>query len=266
MVDSLADDEAKLAGYAARLMDLAEEAVPKWVEQAVVSRTSTTRFEEDSLLLVATHQAQVDAVRTILPKLRVLLRLDIDRQRATPLEVIRKGVPFPTRVLELADVEPVARDEFAVRQFPADIYGITPMSLGEVHESLLIPGIEWGAAKAHVHLRRRREAGEAGAKRVAAYAPNLMDRGKILTALPTPEWLNSPTALTATDADLVIVDLTRVPDLSVLRDVPGWCIGYAPHVDDDLISSAAAAGCDEALARSVFFRRLSQGQIEVKKA
>jgi hypothetical protein len=32
-------------------------------------------------------------------------------------------------------------------------------------------------------------------------------------------------------------------------------IGFASHVDDELIGAARAAGCDEVLPRSVFFRR-----------
>jgi hypothetical protein len=32
-------------------------------------------------------------------------------------------------------------------------------------------------------------------------------------------------------------------------------VGFAPHVDDEALARASAAGC-EALPRSVFFRRL----------
>ncbi|HAN06897.1 MAG TPA: response regulator, partial [Acidimicrobiaceae bacterium] len=35
-------------------------------------------------------------------------------------------------------------------------------------------------------------------------------------------------------------------------------IGYAPHVDESLIDEASVSGCNEALARSVFFRRLPE--------
>lgn len=263
MADSLAKDEAKLAGYASRLAEVTERVLPTWVERAVISRTSTDRFETDSLLYVATHQAQVDAARTVLPKLRVLLRLDIDRQRSTPLEVIRKAVPYPTRVLQLAGVLAPERDGFSTRQFPADIYDLTPMSLAAVHEDLHEPGLEWGAAKAHVHLRRRREAG-GDSIRAAAYSPNLMDRGRIMSGLPSPLWLSSEKELGETDADLVVVDLARVKDLSILGKVSGWTVGYGPHVDSELFDEARAAGCDELLARSVFFKRLSLGQIEVR--
>lgn len=265
MADSLAEDEAKLAGYASRLMEVAEQVLPTWVERAVISRTSVERFETDSLLFVATHQAQVDAARTVMPKLRVLLRLDIDRQRSTPLEVIRKAVPFPSRVLQLAGVPEVERDEFATRQLPTDVYDLTPMSLAAVHEDLHMPGLEWGAAKAHVHLRRRREAGAGEAIRAAAYAPNLMDRGRIMSGLPSPLWLNNEQELADTDADLVVVDLTRVKDISILEDLDGWIVGYGPHVDSELFEKASAAGCDEVLARSVFFKRLAQGQITVRR-
>jgi hypothetical protein len=44
--------------------------------------------------------------------------------------------------------------------------------------------------------------------------------------------------------------LDVLPRLGAVRTV-----GFASHVDDDLLAAARAAGCDEVLARSVFFRR-----------
>jgi len=43
--------------------------------------------------------------------------------------------------------------------------------------------------------------------------------------------------------------------LDVLGDVGARTVGFAAHVDEELIAAASAAGCDEVLARSVFFRR-----------
>jgi len=43
--------------------------------------------------------------------------------------------------------------------------------------------------------------------------------------------------------------------LDVLGDVGARTVGFAAHVDEELMAAASAAGCDEVLARSVFFRR-----------
>ena len=56
-------------------------------------------------------------------------------------------------------VEPVVRDDFAQRAFPDDPYDLTPASFGAVDETLHDPGLRWGAAKAHVHMARRRRDG-----------------------------------------------------------------------------------------------------------
>jgi len=264
-VPTLADDEAKLAEYSAALLSAIEEAIPRWVEKCVVSRTSVAQFEEDSLLYVATHQAQVDAVRTLIPRVRTLLRLDIDRQRSTPLEVLRRGIQFPARVLDLASVPPVQRDDFSVAQFPDDAYDLTPMSFAAVDPALHEPALVWGAAKAHVHLRRRREAGAAQALLVAALIPNLMDRGKTLKTFPAIEWLSGDEAVRQTTADLVLIDLKRLDNLTSAANLEGWTVGFAPHVEEDLLMQAADAGFDEVLPRSVFFKRIVAGKISPPK-
>jgi hypothetical protein len=53
----------------------------------------------------------------------------------------------------------VRRDAEAVRQFPADPYDLTPMTFADLDPELAEAGIAWGAAKAHVHLARRRTGG-----------------------------------------------------------------------------------------------------------
>jgi hypothetical protein len=90
---------------------------------------------------------------------RALLASDIDDQRTGPLAVVRGAVRFPTAVLEQAGVPPVERDPFAVRQFPEDLYDLAPATFGDLDPTLHEPGLTWGAAKAHVHLARRRREG-----------------------------------------------------------------------------------------------------------
>jgi hypothetical protein len=73
--------------------------------------------------------------------------------------LLRAAVRIPTGVLAAAGVAPVDRDDFARRNFPDDPYDLTPASFADVDESLREPGLVWGAAKAHVHLARRRDEG-----------------------------------------------------------------------------------------------------------
>jgi hypothetical protein len=85
-------------------------------------------------------------------------------QRTNPLEIVRRSVVHPTRVLAAAGVAPVDRDEHARRIFPEDPYDLVPGAFGDLDPAVQEPGLLWGAAKAHVILRRRREldAGAAG--------------------------------------------------------------------------------------------------------
>ena len=92
-----------------------------------------------------------------MPDLRALLLTDIDNQFVSPLSVIRKAVSFPTKVLRNNNVPEVIRDEFAIRNFPKDVYDLSPASFGDLNEELQELGIAWGAAKAHTHLQRRKQ-------------------------------------------------------------------------------------------------------------
>ena len=95
---------------------------------------------------------------------------------------------------------------------------------------------------------------------VFAMTPDLMDRARIDEAIldvhhTTPGKIGSMAA----DGDLVLVDLLRIGDAVALAVATGArVIGFAPHVEDELLARAAVAGC-EALPRSVFFRRLAEG-------
>jgi hypothetical protein len=95
---------------------------------------------------------------------------------------------------------------------------------------------------------------------VFAIVPDLMDRARIDEAIlevhhTTPGKIGS----LAADGDLVIVDLRRVGDAVALAVATGArVIGYAPHVEEDVLARATTLGC-EALPRSVFFRRLTEG-------
>lgn len=151
------DDAARLAAYASALADAIEAALPGWVERAVASRAEPAGVE------VPGHEVGAAADRAaadVAPTIRALLDADIDEQRANPLHLLRAAVQYPTAVLQAAGVPATARDPDAVRLFPDDVYDLTPGSFADVDPALHEPGIRWGAAKAHVHLARRRAAGQ----------------------------------------------------------------------------------------------------------
>ena len=87
---------------------------------------------------------------------------------------------------------------------------------------------------------------------IVANVPNLMDRGRFGDSV---QFVQSVEELQSVDADLVFVDLSRS---QVLKHLPSQSqvIGFAPHVDTETLDAAKAAGCAEALPRSIFFKRL----------
>lgn len=126
--------------HATALADAIETALPRWVRR------------------VAPGVDPAPIVAEVMPRMRELLAADIDEQATTPLAIIREvAVPLLTSSLRAAGVEvpSAARDEFVAARFPDDVYGLTPSSWADIDESLVSPGIAWGAAKAFVHKQRR---------------------------------------------------------------------------------------------------------------
>ncbi len=152
------EDEA-LAVYAERLAAAIEAALAGWVVRSVRRVADAWRPGLGVELAGAAEQAGRDAVADVGPRVRTLLSSDVDRQATGPLDICRSAVGYQTRVLADAGVPPVERDDFAVRIFPDDVYGLVPASFAEIDESVAEPGLVWGAAKAHVVLARRRAEG-----------------------------------------------------------------------------------------------------------
>lgn len=157
MRPSASPDEAALAGYAVALADAVEAAIPAWVDRSVRRVLAEQGIELGPGLADRIEDAASAAVAEGGPRVRDLLATDIDQQAGNPLAVLRSLVSHPTAVLRDAGAEPVTRDEFKQRAFPDDDYDLSPASFAEVDPSLHEPGLAWGAAKAYVHLARRRE-------------------------------------------------------------------------------------------------------------
>ena len=91
--------------------------------------------------------------------------------------------------------------------------------------------------------------------RIAAHVPDLMDRSRLRSTKAEVVLVADPAELVGLDVDLVVVDLSRPGVLEVLGDIGVRTVGFAAHVEEELMAAASTAGCDEVLARSVFFRR-----------
>lgn len=147
---TLADDEAHLAVIAADFGAALSRQVPVWLRRRTLALAPSVEH--------AVLDQAVDATMAALgPELERILAADVDAGAGSPLAAVRASVGEVTAVLVAAGVDRPERDEFGARVFPDDIYGLGPASFAEIDESLHEPSLVWGAARAHVHLRRRRE-------------------------------------------------------------------------------------------------------------
>jgi hypothetical protein len=146
--DSGPDGDIQLARYATALADAIDGAVVPWLVGCVASRVSGHEGEA----LAAAEAARRDVV----PRIRDLLATDIDAQRATPLQLLRRGTAPVNRLLADAGATPPMRDDVSRRLDPDDVFDLGPAAYADLGPEVAEAGLVWGAAKAHVHLHRRR--------------------------------------------------------------------------------------------------------------
>lgn len=151
---SLADDEARLADFAADLANRVDAALEGWVRRTLVSAAAAGGAQ----VVADEISAVVAETRTkVMPELRRVLTADVDAGAGNPLAALRAGVGPMTERLQTWGAAQPPRDDFLERQFPGDPYQLGPAAFSDVDPDLHEPGLVWGAARAHVHLRRRRE-------------------------------------------------------------------------------------------------------------
>jgi hypothetical protein len=93
--------------------------------------------------------------------------------------------------------------------------------------------------------------------RIVAFVPDLMDRSR-LSGTPGLELVDrlADVAAAAAGAQLVLLDLSRPGALDVVPMLaPTPVVGFASHVDGDLLESARRAGCARAVPRSAVLAR-----------
>lgn len=67
-------------------------------------------------------------------------------------------------------------------------------------------------------------------------------------------FVSDPSEVEATGADVLFVDLDKCDDPAIYRLADLRVVGFGSHVDESRLVAARAAGFDEVLPRSVFFR------------
>jgi len=153
---TLADDEAMLADFGAELGAAIEASLDAWVNRLLdehLAGSGQPAIESEALsMVVAETRAEVT------PELRRIFAADVDDGAGNPLAALRDGVGPMTRALIARQCPRPERDPFHQSAFPNDPYGLGPASFADIDPSLHEPGLRWGAARAHVHLRRRRDA------------------------------------------------------------------------------------------------------------
>ena len=89
---------------------------------------------------------------------------------------------------------------------------------------------------------------------VVAFVPDLMDQSKLRLQIPDICFVKEVSELIDVDVDLVLVDLSKSEVLEVLPEIDSKVLGFASHVDRDIIAAAEQAVCAKVLPRSKFFR------------
>lgn len=144
--------------YGSDLASAVEAALPSWVRASVerllppgsLSVEAARKLDEE---IEAAGRAAVNDVGR---RLRDLLGRNLDDQWTNPLSILRTASVYPTSILDAHGIAPVERDRHARRIHPDDVYDLTPGSFADFGPEVNERGISWGAAKAHLHLKRRK--------------------------------------------------------------------------------------------------------------
>jgi hypothetical protein len=147
-------DPSVLADASERLVAAVDEAFEPWVRGRMLAVAPELGSVADEVA------ARCSAL--LVSQIRELVSEDIDRQRTTPLQLVRDIMAAPTAALVGAGVPPVRRDPRQVELDPLDVYDLGPVRWTDLGEQVGEAALVWGAAKAMVHLDRHRDDGATG--------------------------------------------------------------------------------------------------------
>jgi len=141
-------DEQQYAAHAEALRRCVIDAVPAWIDRVL----EPFALRADA---VGREAATAETIAAIDERLTVLATSDPDVAMSGPLELIRQSTVPLQRWLAGQGAAAPTRDPWDVRSSPDDVYELGPMTFRDLSEEVHVAGITWGAAKAHIHLRRR---------------------------------------------------------------------------------------------------------------
>jgi hypothetical protein len=145
-----ANDEAKFFEHGERLHQAITGAIRPWLNAVIESRVPDTAI---SAQLAET----LDGISTAVDRsIAELINADVQEPLSGPLERIRREVEPLNDALDHLGVPAPQRDAVDVQMRPADRHALGPMTFRDLGENVHEAGITWGAAKAHLHLQRRR--------------------------------------------------------------------------------------------------------------
>ncbi len=156
------DDDALARRHGEALVEAFERALPGWLTRVIDDRIRAAGG--DPTRVAGRRDAVVESTVTdLVAALRAELTRDVDEQTTTPLSLVRRAVTGPpTALLDELGVAPAGRDAVDERLHPADVHALGPATFADLGPEVAEAAIVWGAAKAHVHLRRH------GARRSAS--------------------------------------------------------------------------------------------------
>ncbi len=152
------NDDDLFNRYGSDLASAVEAALPSWVRASIerflppgsLSAEAAEKLDEE---IEAAGRAAATDVGS---RLRDLLGRNLEDQWTNPLSILRSASAYPTSILDAHGIAPVRRDRHAQRIHPDDVYDLTPGSFADFGPDVHERGITWGAAKAHLHLKRRK--------------------------------------------------------------------------------------------------------------
>lgn len=147
MNSEASDDDAKFTEYGLALHRAVVSAVRPWLRATVLSRHAV--IDDDLEQVLDTVAISIDS------SIAELVQADIDTPLSGPLERIRQCVEPVNQALAERGVDTPRRNTIDIEMRPADVYDLGPMTFRDLSDEVHDAGIAWGAAKAHLHLKRR---------------------------------------------------------------------------------------------------------------
>lgn len=144
-------DDEKYLEYGERLAAAVTADIGPWLREVVAKRIADPGADTELQALL--RSVERETIRAITE----LVTADVDAALSGPLERIRRSIHPLTEALDERGVQAPVRNSLDVEMRPDDRHGLGPMNYLDISQEVHEAGITWGAAKAHLHMKRRRQ-------------------------------------------------------------------------------------------------------------